>query len=56
MRVMNLVFVVVSTKMKRDFVLVISQMLKKVTVHVFVKHLIPETLMTIVVVKKLIQT
>ena len=43
---------VVSTKMKRDFVLVNFQMLKKVIVNVFVKHLISETLMTTVVVKK----
>jgi len=50
------VFVVVSTKMKKDSVLVDFQKLKKVIVLVFVKHLTPETLMTIVVVKKLILT
>jgi hypothetical protein len=39
--------------MKRDLLLVDSQILMKL--NVYVKHLIPETLMVIVVVKKLIQ-
>jgi len=56
MKVILTVFVVVSTKMKKDFVLVDFQNLKSVKMNVFVKHLIPETLMVTVVVKKPIQT
>lgn len=56
MKVILTVFVVVSTKMKKDFVLVDFQNLKSVKMNVFVKHLIPETLMATVVVKKPIQT
>jgi hypothetical protein len=40
--------------MKKDFMLVEFQVLKKVLMNVFVKLLTPETLMTTVVVKKLI--
>lgn len=56
MKVILMVFVVVSTKMKRDFVLVDFQNLNNVKMNVFVFHLIPETLMDTVVVKKPIQT
>jgi len=48
-----MVFVVVSMKMKKDIVLVDFLKLKKVIVNVYVNHLILETLMNIVVVKKL---
>jgi len=48
-----LVFVVVSTKMKRDYAVVIT-LIQIVMIHVFVFLLTPETLGIIVVVKKLI--
>ena len=48
-----LVFVVVSTKMNRDYAVVIT-LIQIVMIHVFVFLLTPETLGIIVVVKKLI--
>lgn len=47
-------FVIVSTKMNIEFVLVDFQISQKMNVNVFVKNLTSETLGTIVVVKKLI--